>query len=189
MSPEELEKLREKQERTYQLISVHYGGVGRNLIPKYMLNMDFKEEILPNDLKIRQEFGITKKQLRRMVQKKPSTLMWEREWKRNQSGIRALKQKFVEHMGLEQWEVNEMAYRYPPLLSLRREDIDNKYKEMIEFGLSRKQITQIFKKVPVIGSFDLKERLENIRFMFDLYIKMPHKDIVDVVDKFPYIIA
>jgi hypothetical protein len=112
--------------------------------------------------------------------------LFEEEFKENQCGFLALKQKLVDEMKIKQSELNQMMARYPPILSKSLSDLDRIYADLGEYGITKEEISSYLIKCPRLVSFDLKHRMEEMIFTFQIYNKLTKKDVVDIVKAFPY---
>jgi hypothetical protein len=79
-----------------------------------------------------------------------------------------------------------MIKRYPPLLGKTLTELENVYSALCNNGFQKRDVTKIIETVPRVVSVNVKHHIEEAIFIFNLYNKLEQKDVVKIMNAFPY---
>ncbi len=94
---------------------------------------------------------------------------------------------FVEERGYKPEVLRTLILRYPVILSKDEEHIQTFFQLLADRGVAEEEAMKLLMECPRLISFDLKKQMKEIFFLFDLYNKIPEKDVIEIFRSFPYL--
>jgi hypothetical protein len=102
-----------------------------------------------------EEYGLTKKQMKTLGKAKPLVFLYEEEYEKNKTGIKAVRKVFCDDLGFTQDQVKLMVLRYPPVLSKTEEELHNYFSFMNENNIDNEKAMECLLECPKLISIDI----------------------------------
>ena len=121
---------------------------------------------------------------------KPLVFLFDEEYERNKTGIKAVGKVFCEDLGFSKEDVRIVVARYPPILSKSEAELQHYFSFLREHaGLGKGKALWSLKESPKLISVDLETQLKEIVFLFELYHNISKKDTLKIFREFPYLLC
>ena len=127
--------------------------------------------------------------MRIIAKAKPLVFLFDKEYERNKSGIKAVEKVFCQDLGFSKDDVKTVVTRYPPILSKTEEEIHQFFSFLQEQGLTKGKAMWSLKEAPRLISIDMETQLKEIVFLFELYHNISKKDTIKIFKSFPYLLC
>ena len=127
--------------------------------------------------------------MRIIAKAKPLVFLFDEEYERNKSGIKAVEKVFCQDLGFSKDDVKTVITRYPPILSKTEEEIHQFFSFLQEQGLTKGKAMWSLKEAPRLISIDMEAQLKEIVFLFELYHNISKKDTIKIFKSFPYLLC
>lgn len=84
-----------------------------------------QSDVIATEKKLMKEFKFSHGQIHKLIRHKPTILLYEQDYERNKSGVRAMFKVIVEENKLKRKQAQELVIRYPAIVSKSEEDFRN----------------------------------------------------------------
>lgn len=167
-----------------------YGPFEVHQFPKKLAEKpSYKKDVLAVERRIMDEYKFTLEQMHYLIKQKPSILLLDDDYQLDKRGLKALKELLVDEMGLELKEFRRLVLNHPAVLNKTRDEMKATFAVMQEHKIHKQEGLKIITEMPKVLSYDIKKRLDEITFYFNLYNGFELEDTAKIFRGFPFIVC